>query len=185
MTRSLTPAFSAELVKGEIKPAFIAELDTSGGEVLVWTGIGDLNFNSKIYTGLGDLIGIAPVRESGQDVRANVVSFTLSGVPSSAIATALGTQYQGRTVKLWLAVFDDAGLIANPALIFHGRADVMVINEGPETSVITVTAESHLADLTRPRVRRYTHEDQQELHPGDMGLEFVTSIQNTEVIWSE
>jgi len=125
------------------------------------------------------------VQESGQEIRANVVSFKLSSIPSSIISTARTTQYLGRTVKLWLGMLDDAGLIADPALVFHGRADVMIIEEGPETSTITLTAESRLADLRRPKIRRYTNEDQQDLHPGDLGLEFVPAIQNTEVIWSQ
>lgn len=67
--------------------------------------------------------------------------------------------------------------------LWVGRMDVMMIDEGPETSAITVTAESELADLKRPRVRRYTHEDQQQLYPGDMGFEFVSGVMDLEIGW--
>ena len=37
---------------------------------------------------------------------------------------------------------------------------------------------SWLIDLTVARTWRYTHENQQVLYPGDLGFEYVTSIQD-------
>jgi hypothetical protein len=143
-----------------------------------------LIFASETYKGLGDLVGVGPVSET-EDIRANPLTLTLSGVPSTMISIVLGTQYQGRLTSLWLGFIGSSGLIVDPVLLFRGKADIMVIDEGPETSLITFTAESRLADLQRSRIRRFTDQDQQQLFPGDLGLEFVAVIQNTEVVWSE
>jgi hypothetical protein len=61
--------------------------------------------------------------------------------------------------------------------------DVMTIDETGETCSITLTAENRLIDLERPRVRRYTSEDQKSLHPNDKGFDFVNSLQEAEIKW--
>jgi hypothetical protein len=66
--------------------------------------------------------------------------------------------------------------------IFGGRMDAATVELGT-ICTITVTAESRLVDWERPRVRRYTHEDQQAAWPEDMGLEFVASMSELELIW--
>lgn len=184
MSRTLTAAVLAEIGQKTIWPVLIADLETSGGNVRAWSGIGNLVFGGNTYLGTGNLGTIGPVKESGDEIRANAITFQLSGIPSSLLSTALGTQYQGRPAKLWLGFLDSAGaLIADPVLIFDGRMDVMDIDEGPDISTIIVTAESRLADLNRPRIRRYTNEDQEQLFSGDKGLEFVPALQNKEIIW--
>ena len=181
--RDITEATKNEIVKKEVFPILIARLETSVGNVLVWTGIGNLSFGGETYLGIGTLGRISPVSESGDEIRANMVSFQLTGIPSGMIAIALGAQYQGKSAKLWLGFMSGENLIANPILLFAGRMDTMEIDEGPETSTISVTAESHLADLNRARTRRYTDEDQQINYLGDVFFEFVPGIQNIEILW--
>jgi hypothetical protein len=188
VARDLTAEIISELIAGAVHVALLVELETSAGTVRVWSGIGELVFNGETFLGVGHLGGIGPIQESGQEVRANAITLQLSGIPAALISTALETQYQGRQARIWLAFFT-AGAFSAPALvedavlIFRGRADTMQILDGPETATITVTLESRLADLTRPRVRRYTHEDQVTRFPGDLGLEFVTEVQNREITW--
>jgi hypothetical protein len=181
--REITEPVKEEIIKKEVFPILIAKLETSEGDVKVWTGIGNLSFGEEIYLGIGNLGRISPIQESGDEVRANMISFQLTGIPSELISIALGAQYQGRPAKLWLGFMSGENLIEDPILLFSGRMDVMEINEGPETSTISVTAESHLADLNRARIRRYTDEDQQTEYLGDKFFEFVPSIQNVEIVW--
>jgi hypothetical protein len=42
-----------------------------------------------------------------------------------------------------------------------------------------------MIDLQRPRERRYTHEDQQIDHPGDMGFEYVSQLQELNLAWGK
>ena len=53
------------------------------------------------------------------------------------------------------------------------------------TATITLNCESRLIQLERPKNRRYTHEDQQERLTGDLGFEFVTDLQDKEIIWGK
>ena len=94
-----------------------------------------------------------------------------------------------------LIAVDEQDIIAEPIVIFSGRMDVMTINEGGDTSTIEVTVENRLIDFERTRERRYTSEDQKIDYPAiydefgtlvqeaDKGFEFVSSIQDTEIVW--
>lgn len=166
MARALTAAMISAITAGTVKPVLIAKIGTSSADVNVWTGVGDLNFQSEIYSGIGNFGGVSPVEETSE-LRAAGLNFSLSGVPSSLIATALGNIRYGRPAILWLGLIDTAtgALVADPYKMFTGLTDVPTIDEGPDTSVITISAENRLIDLERARVRRYTPEDQNIGYP--------------------
>ena len=70
-------------------------------------------------------------------------------------------------------------ILADPKLIFTGRMDNMEIEAG-RTATIVLQAESRLADLERPRVRRFNGADQRAEYPDDAGLDFAEAM----VEWS-
>jgi hypothetical protein len=183
MSRSLTTAFKNETQAATLAPVFFAFFDFQSGAVRVWSGIGSKVWDGNTYIGLGYLGNVSAVDEA-LDVRAAGVAFELSGVPSALIATVLGDNYQGRAVKLWLAALDASGaVVADPYMLFSGRMDNVEIDEGPQTSVIRVFAESRLVDLQRSRERRFTHEDQQIDFSGDTGLKYMPTAQSTPFMW--
>ena len=109
--------------------------------------------------------------------------FRSSGIPPSYLSIALGDDYQGRDVKIYTGLLDEGHqLIADPALVFQGRMDYMSIAMA-ETATIAITAENHLANWNRPRVRRFNDKDQQDKYPGDLGLEFVEQMVEAEIVW--
>ena len=59
----------------------------------------------------------------------------------------------------------------------------MQISDDGQSADITMTAENRLVDFKRAREVRYTHEEQTALFPGDLGLEFVTAIQEKAIYW--
>ena len=183
MSRDLTSAFKTQTQAASLEPVLLAFFDFQGGAVRVWSGLGSKVWDGNTYVGLGHLGSVSAIEETA-DVRANGVAFQVSGVPSALIATVLGDNYQGRPVKLWIAALDATGaIVADPYLIFAGRMDNVEIDEGPETSVIRINAESRLIDLQRTRERRYTHEDQQIDFPGDLGLQYMARAQSAPLIW--
>lgn len=166
MARALTAAMLAAIAADTVKPVLIAKIGTSGPDVNVWTGIGEISFQSEIYSGIGNFGGVSPVNETS-DLRAAGLNFSLSGIPSSMVATALGNIRYGRPAMLWFGLIDIAtgALVADPYRLFSGLTDVPSLDEGPETSIITISAENRLIDLERARVRRYTPEDQNIDYP--------------------
>ena len=61
----------------------------------------------------------------------------------------------------------------------------MTISDNGEKSTIQVTVENKLIAFARKYVRRYTDNDQRIDHPTDKGFEYVTSIQDTEIVWGK
>ena len=184
MSRSLSVAVEAEVVKTRIKPFWLVYLGFDSGAVRLFSGVGTISWHGNTYTGAGTLGSISPIEETS-DVRSNGVQLTLSGISSSLISTALGEQYQGRTCTIWLGFLDSSdALIADPVQMFSGKLDVMSITDSGETCAITVTAENRLVDLERPsEIRYYTDSDQKRLSTGDKGCEFVETLQTKDIVW--
>lgn len=184
--RALEAATKSELSQSLVRLAVFVELFLDSSTVRVWSGVGNYTLNAVVFTGVGSFGGIDKIEEDAGDIKASGVALTLSGIPTANISMVLNEDFQGRKVIIWVAFFDlNWAVIGNAVRLFQGRADYPVIDEDGETAKITVFAENQLIDLERPRVRRFTHEDQIFLNPGDLGLEFVASIQNKEVIWKE
>jgi hypothetical protein len=184
MARDLTAGMTSAIVAPVVAPVFLFFADFPSGAVRAWTGFGNLTFDGDTYIGVGDFGGVERVDES-TDLRANGCRFTLSGIPSSLLSAALADDYQGRTCSLFLGVLDlsSGALIADPYQVFSGRMDVMTIEDGADTASIGLDAENRLIDLYRPRETRYTNEEQQTLFAGDVGLEYVTGLQEKPINW--
>jgi len=181
--RTLTTAVKNALNVAEKRPFIMVEMDFSSSPLRLWTGTGSLTWDSKTWTGSGDMGTISPIEET-DDVRATGLSLTLNGIDAALISTALGEKYQGRAVKIWLGFFDDNwAVIADPVLVYTGRMDIMNIAESGDTASITVKVENRLIDLERPRERRYTDEDQKIDYPGDLAFEYVAGLQDARFKW--
>jgi hypothetical protein len=181
--RSLSASMVTEVTTAQLAPVLLASLSFST-PVYLWSGYGNLVYNSTTYLGLGTLGTISPLEET-TDLAARGLTLRLSGVPTANVSLALTENYQGRECSIMFgALSPTAGtLIASPVTVFAGRMDVMQITDDGNTAEITMTAESKLMDFKRPREIRYTDEEQQQLFPGDVGLEFVNDIQEKAIFW--
>ena len=114
---------------------------------------------------------------------------SLSGIPSALISTALGQIQQGRLCQIWLGLLAPAtgALISDPYELFAGFSDVTIITEQADTATIAIQVENRLIDLERPRIRRYTDEDQKSdsANSGDKGFEFVPGLQDKVIIFGK
>lgn len=183
MSRDMEAAVLTETVQPDIRAAILAELDFSSDFVRAWTGVGDLSWDSKTWNGVGELGEISPVAEKAGTV-ATGMTLGLSGVDSTLLSSALTEEYQGRSVGVWLAFFDDAlALIADPVKIFGGIMDNMSIVDSGPTSKITINCESYLRILERSNERRYTDQDQQDRFTGDLGCQLVARQLDDGLYW--
>ena len=182
MSRNLTSAVQTQLAASELEPFFAIKLNFDSGALRLWTGYGEITVASETYTGGGQFLGISPVEET-VEVAARGVTMSLNGIDASLISYALTENYQTRSAKVYLGVISSGAVVADPYLIFDGRMDVMTIDDNGETANIAMTAESRLIDLERPKLRRYTSDDQKLQHPSDTGFDFVASLQEKEIAW--
>ena len=183
MSRVLSNAMKEMAVAKVVRPIFLVHMVFDSSELNIWSGVGDLSFDSVTYTGLGDLLSISEIKETS-DISATGINVSLSGVKTSLIAVAKDQDYQGRELTVRLGAFNESGsLIADPVIIFSGFMDTMTIAEAGAYSSITIAVENKLVAFERAKVRRYTAEDQKIEYPADKGFEFVTSIVQKEIFW--
>jgi hypothetical protein len=188
LSRDLTAGVLTAVENANVPMVAFVELDFGSGFVRVTNAPHTMTWNGYSWLGLGTLGGLDAVDE-GAGLEARGVALKLSGVPVSGegdsenISIALGEHYQGRDCRIWVALLDEQfSIVPDPKLIFLGRMDNMEIEIGA-TATIVVRAENRLADLERPRVRRYNSGDQQLLFSGDKGLEFVEQMVDTSIVW--
>lgn len=207
MSRTLESSITTAIASGDIEPFFAFKLAFDTTTLFLYTGLGTITIGSDTYTGVGSLLNFSNVEESA-DIGAKSVSITLSGIPSTNLSLALSEPYQGREVTILFGIrnanvtflvnqsgdfilTEDGGLIditegEEPnatSTLFVGYIDQMDINEGVETSSITVKLESKLLELERTRVLRYTSAIQKALFTGDKGFDFVDELQGQTFNW--
>lgn len=182
MSRNLTSAVETQLEAQELQPFFAIKLNFDSGALRLWTGYGEITVDGETYTGGGQFLAVSPVEET-VEIAAKGVTMSLNGIDASLITYALTENYQTRSAKVYLGVISSGAVVADPYLVFDGRMDVMTIDDNGETANISMTAESRLIELERPKLRRYTSDDQKLYHPNDIGLDFVASLQEKEIAW--
>lgn len=183
MNRTLTTSMKAAVNASTVRPAFLYEGEFEGGTLRLWTGQHTLVMSGNEWTGAGQLLSMAPVSET-LDVRADGLSLSLSGMPSSLVSTMLANARYGKPGKLYFACLTNSGtVIDDPYLTFRGRFDQPEIDDTGDTCTITVRYENALIDLHRARRRNYTKDDQEIDFPGDKGFDFVPSLQDKSFPW--
>jgi hypothetical protein len=182
MTRGLTPAALAAVTGEVVSRTLAVELDFPSGFVRACGAHADLTIDGQVYLGVG-LLGSVSAVEEAAELRSYGLVVQLSGIPRTLVAASLTEAYQGRRATVWEVPLGSDGLpVASPILIFRGRMDVMEVSLGAE-GVVRVKLENRLADWERPRISRYTPEEQQRLFPGDRGLDFVPKTTEKEILW--
>lgn len=182
MSRDITTAADNALSAGHVPMIVLVEMDFPTGFLRLNNSGVSFDWGGYTWLGVGRLGSIDAIRE-GADLQARGLAFRMTGIDPAHVAVALGTQYQGRSCKVWVAPLTAAhALVADPLLIFWGRLDTMeIVLEA--TATITVSAESRLADWDRPRTRRYNQEDQHLDYPDDVGFAFVPQMVEKELRW--
>lgn len=182
MTRTLTAGAETASLASHVRPVVLVRIELTSETLRLTSADRTITFASADYLGVGDFGKITPFGEP-TDLSVDGVALELSGVPSDYITIATGENVQGRPVYLYLGFLNDSyALIADPVLIFRGRLDTMEVTLG-ETATVTVRAENRFADWDRPRIRRYTDQDQRARFPTDKGLEFVAQTTEREIVW--
>jgi hypothetical protein len=162
-----------------------------------WTGYGDITVDSIVYTGAGEMLSFSEISEDNE-ISANGVTVILAGLDSTAKDLALDQEYQYRKAEIIVGSLNNYPTIQSYKL-FVGLIDKVSIDDGPESSTVSVFLENRLIDLNRPRVLHYTNEEQKHFSPNrinpanspitgativtDAGLSEIGGIQDKQIIW--
>ena len=191
MTKVISSTLVSTISQGQVTAQMIAmtEMDFSGGFRRYCTAMQPLFYDSnndaidEEFEGVGGNGQLGNVEE-GAVLQAYNMTLTMTGIDSANLAAVLSDNYRNRAAKVWLGWVnpETAKLLTDPFLVFEGTMDTMDIELGKDAA-ITVTLESPLADWERPRIRRFTNEDQQKRDPTDQGLAFVHQMADRELRW--
>lgn len=183
MPRSLDPALAAALATNHIRPFFIAELSFKSSIQWLWTGVGNLVWNSQTIVGIGTLGKLGTIQE-GTDVNAYGTTVTLSGIDPVFLESSMTDIQPGAQAQIWLGVLNDAGaIVGSPYQIFSGCMDQPTVTWDQDTISITIALESKLLDLSRPTNRRYTSADQRLYYPTDSAFGWVEQLVDQADVW--
>lgn len=188
MSRDLTAAAEGASQAGVVRPVMLVELDFPSGFVRVNSTDRTLTLDpggspsqAEDFLGVGRLGGVSTVGESSE-LQASGVKLSLSGIPPAHIAAAF-ERAQGRPGRIWLGFLDETyRLVVDPVLVFSGLIDDTTIELG-SLAKVTLSVENRMIAWERPKVRRYTNEDQQQRFAGDKFFEFVNPTVEKELLW--
>jgi hypothetical protein len=178
MARSIPAAILSALTQPEVYPFYAVEMLFDSGAIRLWTGYDERTIDGQTYLGAGNLISISGIDEVN-DLSAKAATISLNGIASSIVSVALGEPYQRRVCRILWGVTNVSDFVE----IFGGYMNTMSIEDSGETSNITLTVESKLVELNRPRVRRYTHESQKSRYPTDTFFSYVADLQDKDIVW--
>ena len=160
-----------------------AEFDTD--DILVWSGTEDITVNSETYTGAGTLLAIDRIEEDSE-ISSKGITVALSHMDKTVLNYALTENYQNRPITIYIGfVMGGSNEVAGVLTYFKGRMQTMKINDTSDGAMIALTAESRLIDLTKPRGYRYTNQAQQHLFSGDLGMQYISKIQEKQIFWGK
>ena len=184
MPRQASSAVLAWLAQPGVLPIALFFKGTfKDGTVYLWTGYGDITWNGQTWKGIGTMGGITPIEE-GVTVEARGMTVTLSGFDPALLAEVLGQFQLMAPMAVYVAGFNSGVLIADPVAAFVGRMDQPSVDVG-EKATIRINCEPVILDMNVAVDRRYTSDDQQRDHPGDLGFSFVPEMQEFTLWWGQ
>lgn len=182
MSRTIDPATLVALADDHLRWLVFARVDLNGGTLAFNSSLRDIVFDGITYTGAGDLGRVSNVTESGT-LNPSDYEIIFSAVNDTSLNLIVNEQYMNNPASAHVALLDDNDdIIGQPFLWFEGLTDTVGIEYG-KRSVIRIKVRDRLSDWSRRRTSRYTFQDQQQLHPGDFGLEYVSEIASMDIEW--
>ena len=146
------------------------------------TAYDDIVFGGDTYVAQGAIGSVSNISEDGNLTPSDYI-ITLDGTDASLAAAALNAPPLNNPVTVYLQTLDDNFRPqGTPFIYYRGLTDGVEVSAGA-SAVISVRVKDRLVDWQRPRISRYTNAEQQLLHPGDKGFEFVETLADKEPEW--
>lgn len=126
-------------------------------------------------------IAVAEVQDNA--AQHSGLRFTMPAATDVQLALAIAGDVEGAPVTVHFAWVDPAtGTVEDAMQVWAGELDVAGWQDGPE-AVAHFTAEHRAGVALRPRVSRYTNDEQQRLAPGDTALDIDPMTDAAPIVW--
>lgn len=184
MSRDISAAMLAALGTSPIRAVLLLDAEFINGWLYLHTGYGDMTWGGHVYQGIGQLIALSAIEETGE-VRATGLTATLAGLDQGITSIALQELAQNKAGIVRLGLQDSAGawIGDGPEIVFSGKLDVGTVREEAGNATVTINYESRLVNLETPRRWAWTDQDQQTTYPGDLGCKQTGTIADQILQW--
>jgi len=176
----------ADLEAGATSSVFnyivFVKLAFPSGTVYVHNGVGTHSFGGDDYLGVGAFGGISAIEDTLK-LASKPVSLTLSSITPEIIDAIKVDDVFGRDADIYLGALDvDGQLEGTPTNWYSGHMETVELIIGSDDG-LKIRLQSRASRLRLRNNKRYTLEDHQADHPGDLLFEFLTALQDAEVNW--
>lgn len=187
--RTLSPEVLAMIAAELLEPVVFLFADFPSQPRRIWTGKGDYNDGTNVWTGVGGIIGIESISET-VDTGAQGLKVSLNGLDQDLVNQLTSDAYQKERCEILLGFWDRTStnapdIVMLPEPLWRGVLDADDVMFSAKAANLTIYCEHRLVDILRKREWRYTDRDQQLLNPGegDTGLSKIEQIQDLEITW--
>ncbi len=187
MPRTIDSGTMRAMCRADYRPIVLIEIETEKAPptpssfIRLTSNNQDLTYNSQTYTA-GGIGGISTLSES-DDLSDAQLSIILSGVDPAIKAAATASDFLNSKVTVRIQFFNERYQSSGDGLLyFTGSVSGQNIASG-RTSEITLSCKSIIASLSRPRSERYSDQEQQAQHAGDLGMQFASELASRDIIW--
>ena len=174
MTRVVHASVITELAKDGFRLCHLIYFDISTGVYLTDYGH-DVSYPGDTYLASDGLLGVSSPQET-QELRVGQTNVTLSGVDQTFTALFLTQNWINREATISRAVLNSSGaVIGSPIVVFSGQITQFQVDEGRQSSEVTVAMASHWADFEKKAGRFTNNNSQQYFFSGDVGFEYAAN----------
>lgn len=162
MSRDITSAFETAMAADTVRPVFFVKAEFVSDTLYLWTGRGTISWDGQTWTGSGNLLTVAEIKETA-DLKVNEVNINFSGLPDELKSIAL-SEVQGKNkLTVWLGLLDSSlNVIADPEIQFIGYMDEVQLNTDTKIAQFSLNVLNRLVKMQSPSNARYTNRDQLE-----------------------
>jgi hypothetical protein len=180
--------------QSSIGSAFLIRIAVPNEPVTTFTDYWkSITYDGTPYTGLGSLMGVTATQNTIRATSQNL-TITISGIPAANLSFATQSLLRGSPVEIWRYVFNPqtgaalTGIGDNPAGRFFGIINNYTITydvdptDASRTSTATILLDcTSSVDILANKVagRRTTPEDMKRYFPGDLSMDRVPNLANS------
>lgn len=179
MTRGSTGPQIAADIAPHAGRAILVEMLFDSGALRLAIADRPITVGADTYVTTGAAFAMSAVDESVAGFEGFQLS--LAGVDAGIMALMASEPYRGRTVRVLEPRFDAADAQVGTArvqAVGRMRALSGAENVAERKFVVTLQAEHYDAEFDEPSVIRFTDADQQRRYAGDLGAEYLASLQD-------
>jgi hypothetical protein len=178
----------AQLSGETLAMALLFEAQFTSESFRLWTGVGTRIFGGQEWLGIGGIASISEVTRL-QNGEMDPFEITLAA-SEEIIQTALiefETEARGRSVIVsmqFLNAHDELAL-GEPWRLRDGIMRGANLTVTPDTMELQIICDTLMSRRNKPAYGRLTDRDQKARYPSDRGLEFVHTLNGSEVTWPD